>query len=90
VSPPWPGHSGRGSSPIATVRSYLASGFNAGGWDGSGLASLAAHIDGTARTGLGYAENSALNFATFNGQSVDSTSVLVKYTYYGTAIWTGW
>jgi hypothetical protein len=35
--------------------------------------------------GLGYGENSVLGFTTFSGQSVDSTSLLVKYTYFGDA-----
>jgi hypothetical protein len=33
--------------------------------------------------GLGYGESSATGHTTFSGQSVDATSVLVKYTYFG-------
>ncbi len=34
---------------------------------------------------LGYADNAALGLATFGGQSVDSTSILIKYTFGGDA-----
>ena len=32
---------------------------------------------------MGYADNSVAGLATFSSQSVDMTSVLVKYTFYG-------
>jgi hypothetical protein len=38
-----------------------------------------------AKHGLGYGDNGALAFTTFAGQPVDSTSMLVKYTYLGDA-----
>jgi hypothetical protein len=37
------------------------------------------------KTALGYAEASALGIGTFSGQVVDSTSVLIAYTYAGDA-----
>jgi hypothetical protein len=37
------------------------------------------------QTTLAYAENSLLGFTTFAGQPVDSTSLLIKYTYFGDA-----
>jgi fibronectin-binding autotransporter adhesin len=72
-----------GASPAATIRSYLVRGFNGGNWNGAGVASGAAHNDSGFQTALGYAENSTLGYATFDGQGVDSTSLLIKYTYYG-------
>ncbi len=72
-----------GSSPASTVRGYLVSGFNSGSWNGAGLASATAHADSSYRTAAGYAENSDLGYSTFDGQTVDSSSILVKYTYYG-------
>jgi fibronectin-binding autotransporter adhesin len=67
------------SSPAATIRAYLISGFNAGNWNGVGLSSSAAHTDGTFATALGYADVSS---TTFDGQSI-AHAVIVKYTYYG-------
>jgi autotransporter-associated beta strand protein len=72
-----------GGSPIATIRSYLTSGFNAGRWNGAGLDSSAAGADAKMHTALGYAENSTLGYSTFDGQSVGASALLVKYTYYG-------
>jgi autotransporter-associated beta strand protein len=40
---------------------------------------------GTATTRLGYGDNAVLNKSTFAGQSVDTSSILVKYTYAGDA-----
>ncbi len=58
-----------GSSPIAAVVGYLASGFNVGSWDGAGINSSAAHNDANSFTALGYNDN--------------GTQVTVDYTYYG-------
>jgi T5SS/PEP-CTERM-associated repeat protein len=79
-----------GSSPLATIQSLIQAGYNGGSWTGDGItsssaaaASLSAH-----KTALGYAEASALfgSFpATFSGQSVDSTSILIRYTLSGDA-----
>ena len=35
------------------------------------------------RTGLGYAEATSLNLASFGGESIDNTTMLVRYTYLG-------
>jgi hypothetical protein len=77
-----------GQSPATRVRSYIASGFAAGNWNGDGLISSAALAAANSQdpTGLGYAEASAVfsTFpATFVGQSVDSTTFLVRYTLLG-------
>src|SRR5206468_6545269 len=78
-----------GASPAATVRSYLATGRNGGSWNGPGIDSSS--IAGNSLFALGYAEASqALGLlpsqtALWNGQTVDDTAVLVKYTYGGDA-----
>ncbi|HEY7089164.1 MAG TPA: hypothetical protein VH518_13800 [Tepidisphaeraceae bacterium] len=37
------------------------------------------------KTALGYGEASALGVSSFDGQSIDATTVLIKYTYFGDA-----
>jgi hypothetical protein len=73
-----------GGTPAATIRSLLTSGYAGGAWNGSGIcSSVAASTPG--RT-LGYAEASALfgSFpATFAGQSIDASTVLIGYTISG-------
>src|SRR5262249_53127952 len=79
------------TSPAPTVRSQLRAARNTGNWDGPGITSSSAGADGQKRTAIGWAEASALlgladpNTATWAGQTVDATSVLLKYTYYGDA-----
>jgi hypothetical protein len=76
-----------GTSPVNSIRSALLSGRGAAGvgnatWRGTGITSSTAAGDPQGLA-IGYAENSALPmgaFSTFGGQSVDSSSVLVKYT----------
>jgi hypothetical protein len=71
-------------SPLATVQSYIISGYHAGVWDGSGIATCA----GDAAHGLGYAEATAVftSFpSTFGGYGVDDTAVLISYARYGDA-----
>jgi hypothetical protein len=69
-----------GSSPAADVRDQIKSGRNGGAWNGNGITSALADQH---TFSLGYADNTTLGLATFSGQAVDPTSVLVKYTYYG-------
>ncbi len=75
-----------GTSPLATIRSLLTTGYANGAWNGVGInSSVAASTAGRA---VGYAEASAIfsSFpAIFAGQMVDDTSVLVRYTRYGDA-----
>jgi hypothetical protein len=59
-----------GASPLASVASLLAS---------SGIRSSLA--DDT--HALGYADNTVTAMTSFSGQSVDPTTVLIKYTYVG-------
>jgi hypothetical protein len=75
-----------GASPIANVRSLIGAACDAGAWTGNGLGSSVAAAN--AGRGLGYAEASAMLGAaggTFEGQKVDGTAVLVKYTVMGDA-----
>jgi hypothetical protein len=78
-----------GATPLNAIRSLLAAGYNAGSWNGAGgLNSVTALANPQHNTGLGFAEASAVftSFpATFGGQSVDNTSILIKYTAYGDA-----
>jgi uncharacterized membrane protein len=84
-----------GSSPLATIRQQILAGRGGLGlgkpWNGNGITSSAA---GTANVAdpdsrsVAYAENSALPlgaFATFRGQPVDDTSILIAYTRTGDA-----
>ncbi len=77
-----------GPSPLSTIKSYLASGRGPAGfgnatWTGPGInSSTAAPGDGICFQ-LGYAENSDLPlgaYSTWQGQTVDGTAILIKYT----------
>ena len=73
-------------SPLASVQALLRTGYNAGAWTGPGIRSSTAAA-GTS-TALGYAEATDLftTFpATFQGASVDNTSILIRHTFYGDA-----
>jgi hypothetical protein len=72
-------------TPIATARSLIRSAYNNGDWAGDGLTTS---MGDASQFGLGYAESGALftTFpATFSGQQVDDTSVLIGFTRYGDA-----
>lgn len=72
------------------IRSLLASAYTDGSWSGPGLTSSAAAASGPSnRTALGYLDNTDAAFTEFSGQSVDDTSVLVKYTLAGDATFDG-
>jgi hypothetical protein len=66
-----------GGTPVDQFRQWIKAGHDLG----TGITSSSA----TASTRLGYGDNAVLNRSTFSGQSVDSTSILVKYTYAGDA-----
>jgi len=73
---------------MPAMRRYIGSGYANGNWNGTGLRSAAATLDDQHRTGLGYAEASDILGASggvFEGEDVDGTSVLVRYTLYGDA-----
>jgi hypothetical protein len=68
------------------VQALLKAGYNGGAWNGAGINSSAAAA-GTG-TALGVAEATDLFTAfpaTFQGRSVDNTSILIKHTFYGDA-----
>jgi hypothetical protein len=74
-----------GASPAASVLAMIQSARQSGGWSGSGLTSSLADASHRA---IGLAEASTLfgTFpATFLGQTVDATSVLIRFTSYGDA-----
>ena len=74
-----------GASPLATVKAQVASGYAGGAWTGNGIVSSSAN---NSTHGVGYAEASAVftSFpATFLGESVDNSSLLLRYTRYGDA-----
>jgi autotransporter-associated beta strand protein len=78
-----------GLTQYGTVAAYIATARNGGAWDGpGGLTSSAAASHPTHSTTLGVMEGSDYRAiygqsATFKGESVDDTSVLVRYTWYG-------
>jgi hypothetical protein len=76
------------SSPIAAIESQIANARNGGAWDQSGITSSAAREASPPITTLGVIEGSDFQAihgagAAFFDLPIDSTSVLVKYTYYG-------
>lgn len=78
------------ASPLADIRSYLTAGYHGGAWDGPGVVSSTARATPATRA-LGYAEAadvlalSGAQTATFLGETVDATSVLVRLTVPGDA-----
>jgi hypothetical protein len=74
------------ASPISGIRSLLASGFHGGAWDGNGINSSSAAL--TPGTALGFAEATDLFSAlpaNFDGQSIDNSTLVVRYTRNGDA-----
>jgi hypothetical protein len=72
-----------GASPLAAIQSALTSGYAGGTWNGNGIRTS---LGDSSTHALGFAEASDLFAAfpaPFAGQSVDSTSILIKYTFYG-------
>lgn len=76
------------SSPFGSVLALVQQGFAGGAWTGNGLTSSAAQAAASTsdKTGLAIVEAGELfpSFPRdFSGQSIDSTTVLVKYTLLG-------
>jgi GH25 family lysozyme M1 (1,4-beta-N-acetylmuramidase) len=75
-------------TPFTQIKNYITTGYTSGSWNGIGINSSAAaaarnsaHI-----TALGYAEATDIGSpATFSGQTIDATSILVRYTAAGDA-----
>jgi len=81
-------------TPAPTMQSQIAFARHGGSWDRSGITSSAAASHPSHATTLGILEGSSFRQiygpgATFSGQSVDDTSVLVKYTWYGDSDFNG-
>jgi hypothetical protein len=73
-----------GASSANGFRTLLARGFNGGAWNGTGIISSAAAAQ--PNTGIGFADATDLfgTFpATFKGQTIDNTSILLSYTLNG-------
>ncbi len=73
---------GSGTSPLPAVQSEIAEAYNSGGWDRPGLTSSVA-VSTRGVTALGYATSSELGINTFDGVTLGSNAVLVKYTLVG-------
>ncbi|CAN5597171.1 hypothetical protein BH09PLA1_BH09PLA1_28140 [soil metagenome] len=76
-----------GATALPAIENHITTARNNGAWNGDGLTSTSARDAAAHNTTLGAIE--ASNFfassgtTTFSGQTVDITSVLIKYTYYG-------
>jgi len=73
-----------GASPLDRVAGLIRTGYNDGDWAGNGIASRAAAVD-PITYGIGYSQNGMLfaPYDHFAGQPVDSSTILVKFTYNG-------
>ena len=80
------------SGDLPSIAALVGSGYNNGAWNGNGIQSSAAAGDTTHLTALGviannvtgnrlYGNNTTLG--PFDGMNTSSSSILVKYTYYG-------
>jgi autotransporter-associated beta strand protein len=83
-----------GGNTITQVTAMVASGYNNGNWNGSGIASSAAAADSTHLTALGVIINDTTAnttgslsgtamYTSLDGAAVADGDILVKYTYYG-------
>jgi hypothetical protein len=81
-----------GPSPDATIRAQIIAGRGGSGlgktWNGQGITSSQAAADPVNSMSVGYAVNGTMPLgalATFRGQAVDASSVLMRYTRTGDA-----
>ena len=74
-----------GNSPLASISSMIRNGTYASGVITGITSSTAVANVSSHKTALGYGEASTLGVSSFKGQSVDSTSVLIAYTWLGDA-----
>ena len=72
---------------LPTITSQIASGFNkaSGFWNGQGITSSAAAADSSKLSAIGVISDSNGLYSTFDGQSVGSGDILIKYTNFGDA-----
>ena len=71
------------NTAAGTIFAKLATGYNGGNWNGSGVNSTSAAADTTHLTAVGMLQPSSPS--NFEGQSVNPTDVALKLTYYGDA-----
>ena len=71
---------GAGTDPISTIAGYLASGYNAGSWNGAGIFSSVAAANSVSY-GLGYADSADPG----NPASLPSGTIKIMYTLLGDA-----
>jgi hypothetical protein len=79
-----------GASPLPTIQALIASARNGGAFTGPGLTSTAAKTATPKNKTLGIMESADFKTiygpsASFSSESIDTTSVLIKFTYYGDA-----
>ncbi len=79
-----------GPSPIDNIRTMIKTGYNGGNWNGNGITSATAALDAASGTHTSIAEIEATDLfssfpATFDGQSIDNTTVLLLDTIAGDA-----
>ncbi|HUU91784.1 MAG TPA: S8 family serine peptidase [Phycisphaerae bacterium] len=79
-----------GTNPFSDIQDWIREGYNGGGWDGTGITSSDAKNHPQSITALGVIDNADTEpgiggLEDLDGEPVDETSVLVKYTYYGDA-----
>ena len=78
-------HAGGGGT-IADVQARVTSGYNGGAWNGTGISRVNRRRANGHRRGLRRVSEMFTSFpATFAGQSVDATAVLLRHTFYGDA-----
>ncbi len=74
------------SGSLTTLTAEIALGYNGGTWTGSGLTSSAAAATQNTAIGIELNSNGSSALMTaFEGQTVTSTDILIKYTYFGDA-----
>jgi hypothetical protein len=80
------------NEPLSTIQTFVGNGFNGGVWNGttsitsSTAASMAANSANTHKTALGYALGSSTTLGpSFDGQTVNPTDVVIRYTDFGDA-----
>jgi ELWxxDGT repeat protein len=82
------------ASALETLQALINTARNGGSWTGNGLTSSIARTNAAHNTTLGAMEASDFKSiygagALFDGETIDTTAVLVKYTYYGDADFNG-
>ena len=72
------------TTSFAVIEGYVATGYNAGTWDGFGIKSSTAGSF-VFPSALGTADNTDASWTTFNSIAIGVDDVLIRYTWYGDA-----